>query len=243
MAASVKWEIEDFDEVDSTNTLAVGRPPWSMVRARRQTSGRGRHDRVWVSGEGGLWFSLVFPVNPANPQVACLPLVVGLALYRVCGRLGVQGLRLRWPNDLLAGDLKIAGVLLERPAPDRVVIGIGLNLSNHPEQESTELKGMAAALSSLIPEAPDREKMTRSILDELGGLFQAFETAGFSSLCGEINRCWGGVRNVELEVDREKLFGEFMGIDSDGNPQLRKPDGRIQAVSGPYVWKLTEIKK
>ena len=240
--APVPWIVEDFSEVGSTSTVASGRPVWTVIRARCQTSGRGRHARVWVSDEGGLWMSVVLPPGSGKRPPTLSPLIVGLALYRVCAGMGVKGLRLRWPNDLLVGDRKLAGVLLERPSEDRVVAGIGLNLTNDPELKAPELRGTTVALKSLLRDVPARDEVTALILAELAVLFGGGATGGVEDFCVEINRCWNGERNVQLEVDRENITGIFTGVDAMGNPRLRKEDGSEMTVTGAHVWKLTEIK-
>lgn len=129
------------DEVGSTQDLAhelaeQGAPHGSAVAARRQRAGRGSRGRPWASGDGGLWLSVVG--RPAGaPALEVLSLRVGLELapaLEAAAALPAGRLRLKWPNDLVLDDRKLGGILCEArwrgPAPEWVVVGVGLNLAN-----------------------------------------------------------------------------------------------------------------
>ena len=142
------WAVHEVPVTASTNLAAATLPVWEAMRADRQTAGRGRFQRGWVSDEGGLWLSAVVP---AGADAAALPLAVGLAVCDSLRSLGLKRFRVRWPNDILVDDRKLAGLLVERFHPVAAVAGIGINVLNHPENCDPELKNQTVRLADLIP--------------------------------------------------------------------------------------------
>ena len=140
---------------------ATREPLW--VVATTQTAGRGRRGRAWVSPPGNLYASLLL-VDPAPAAVAPqLAFVAGLAVHDACAALApgvADALRLKWPNDLLCGGAKIAGILIEGEAvADAIgaVIGIGVNCRHHPDAVEHPATDFAAQGSpDRSPRAPRR---------------------------------------------------------------------------------------
>ncbi|MGH6620348.1 MAG: biotin--[acetyl-CoA-carboxylase] ligase, partial [Alphaproteobacteria bacterium] len=135
-----------LDEVPSTNDEAArlaaeGAADGTVVWARRQSAGRGRRGRQWVSPEGNLYCSIVMRPDVPLARAAGLSLVAAVAAGdMVAGFLPGKQVEHKWPNDILVGGAKIAGILLEasgasRGAVDWVVVGSGVNLAVHPEGE------------------------------------------------------------------------------------------------------------
>lgn len=119
----------------STNDLARTLPPRHIAVCRVQTGGRGRFNRQWIGEKGGLWASFTVPLDTpheASSEICWghLPLVAGVALLDMLRDMGIRNTRLRWPNDLLVGRSKLAGILVERPSDHMAVIGIGVNVFN-----------------------------------------------------------------------------------------------------------------
>ena len=110
--------------------MAVGLPAWHAVRADHKPRGAVDYERSWVSDEGGLWLSAVLPIKQKSPPWRFLPVAVGFAVCVTLDALGAKGFRLRWPNDVLVGRRKLAGLLLDQFCPDLVVAGIGVNVTN-----------------------------------------------------------------------------------------------------------------
>ena len=126
-----------LEEVDSTNSIAMeaaraGDPGQLWVTALRQTQGRGRRGRSWVSERGNLYASLLLVDAAPLACLGQLPLVIALGLARALATLrGIEpdALRIKWPNDIWLGERKLAGILIEARPPDWAVIGIGINVS------------------------------------------------------------------------------------------------------------------
>jgi BirA family biotin operon repressor/biotin-[acetyl-CoA-carboxylase] ligase len=233
------WTVHEFESVSSTNLVAAALPVWQAVRAETQTAGRGRFDRAWVSDKGGLWLSAVVPATAA---VAGLPLVAGLAVCETLRQLGVEQLRMRWPNDVLVNDRKLAGLLVDQFATDRLVIGIGINVNNQPEASAPRLKNLTTRLAEWVRPTPLLAGITRMLLAELRVLLLDLSNDGFTGMLGRVNELWGRSRQVELALDSGLVRGVFGGVDQRGCLLLQDEAGSV-AVYGPsQVRHLQEIR-
>ena len=234
------WQVHVFGEIDSTNTRAGPLPAWTAVRADTQTGGRGRtSDRRWVSDEGGLWLSAVLPCPGSRTKWQILPLAAGWAIIGALGELGAPGLRLRWPNDIMVGRRKLAGLLVERFRDDTAVVGVGLNVCNHPELANPSLAGQAARLADLVPGAATVDDTARLVLRALRRMHLLLLGAGFRAVADELNHAWGGPRRVELTLTgrAHTLDGFFQGIDQHG--RLRIVTGR----DGPCTYDASQVAR
>lgn len=236
-----EWRLYEYREVDSTNLVAAGLPAWSAVRADRQTAGRGRFSRCWVSDEGGLWLSAVIPRPPGSSH-NLLPLAIGLALCRCLQASGVAGLRLRWPNDVMIGNRKLAGLLIDHFAADLAVAGIGLNVANSPGTVEPGLKNRSITLKECLPETPGLGELSAAILANLSQVVRELQTESVSAdLLSLINDLWRLPSRVELDLDGSVCRGTFQGVDSAGRLLLEDGDGVRQEFAPHQVRHLTEL--
>jgi BirA family transcriptional regulator, biotin operon repressor / biotin---[acetyl-CoA-carboxylase] ligase len=233
------WTIRHFATATSTNLLAAKLQAWTAVRADTQTSGRGRFQRHWVSDKGGLWLSAVLPVNPASTRV--LPFAVGLAVCDALREFGVNRLRMRWPNDVMVDDRKLAGLLVDQFTPGLAVAGIGINVFNRPEAADVSLKNHTIRLADVLLAAPDISSLTDVVLYHLRQSVMELNRAGFDSLLTRLNRLWGAARRVELDLDGQLRRGVFAGIDQNGRLILRDGSGAQSAFAAHHVRHLQEI--
>lgn len=234
------WILHDCEELASTNDFARALEPWEAVRARRQTGARGRHGRKWESGAGGLWISAVLPLEPPAAGWGAFPLAAGLAVVSMLRGLGLSGARLRWPNDVLVGRRKICGILMEKFRADRVVVGIGLNVSNDPAAADASLAEVATSVGRELPLAPSVDELQEELLIGLRVLHGRVAEEGFAALAPEINAHWGGTRDVELHINDEVIRGPFLGVDSRGD-LLVAIDGHPSSFSAPHVQLMREV--
>ena len=222
------WTLFSHDVVTSTNLVAASLPAWSAVCANTQTNGRGRFQRRWISDQGGLWLSAVLPISSVSVTAKTLPLAVGLALCEVLSELGVKQVRLRWPNDVLINDRKLAGVLLDQFSPGAAVVGIGLNVFNHPEIHDPSLSTQATRLADVIQQTPQLSELISLLLQHLRDITLELESAGFGSILARLNRFWAGPRPVTLDLDGQIVRGTFTGIDEEGRLLLANDsDGTV----------------
>lgn len=235
------WEIIQFQETGSTNEEAKAFGPWTAVTALRQTAGRGRHGRSWNSGEGGLWVSLVLPTPGEAARWKTLPLAIGLAVIRMLGGLDVQA-RMRWPNDIMVGDRKLAGLLLERHRPESVIAGIGINIQNAPGKMDPSLKDTAVRLADLSPSLPQQDELLCRLLTRVREVHRSMERQGLSTLLPELNRIWGPLpRPVVLHVQGQALTGRFTGVTQDGDLLLEQPGRPAAVYTASHVHLLREL--
>jgi BirA family transcriptional regulator, biotin operon repressor / biotin---[acetyl-CoA-carboxylase] ligase len=162
-AAGPDWSVRLLEEAASTNAVASGAPERNLVViAEHQTAGRGRLDRTWETPAGAaLTFSAVF--DPVVDAVwwPVIPLAAGIAVARAIGAPA----RLKWPNDVLLGEEKVCGILVERLAttPAYAVIGIGINV----DQRRDELPVKSATSLALAGLPRDRTELFGQVLHEL----------------------------------------------------------------------------
>lgn len=200
--------------------------------ALKQESGRGRHGRPWQSIDGNFSGSTLVQLRGNDPPAPSLALVAGLALIEAIEmETPDAALSLKWPNDLMLGDAKLAGILLERSG-DRVVVGFGLNLANSPElpnRKTASLKGMGI----IAPQA--FAPVLAAKFAQLMSVWRASEPAQFA-------KAWLARAHpvgTPLEVHSgpgERVGGAFDGIEPDGAMRLRRDDGMIDIIRAGDVY-------
>ncbi len=236
------WTAVHLEECASTFNEARHLPPWTVVSCTRQSAGRGRFNRTWFAGEGGLWASYNVPLDPASPRNwGLLPLVAGAALMRTLSPYGIEGLRLRWPNDVLVGRAKLAGILVERPSATQASIGIGINVHNNVASLAGRTQDPPARLADLVPACPTAEKLRTLLGHHLAESFHYFCEGGLEALEGTLDAAWGESRPVVAMTDTARICGFFEGIEADGSPILRRADGSHTTVPGISIVRLKEL--
>lgn len=238
------WILDKVAETASTNLLAAHLPAWHAVRADTQTAGRGRTGRHWVSDSGGLWLSAVVPCPGPRENWTLLPLAAGWALLSALSRLGVSDLRLRWPNDLLVGPRKLAGLLVERHTASTAVVGIGLNVFNQPEAAAPTLAGETTRLADLIPLGDTSlDDLAGLVLNALADAHSLLLADEFPRIAVDLNRAWTPPRRVALTLagQAEPVTGLFLGIDSIGSLRLQHRIGEVHTYDATQVALLREL--
>lgn len=234
------WWLWEHEIVGSTNLVAAELGPWNAVRADRQTAGRGRFQRNWISDAGGLWLSAVMPVEQGSAEARAFPLAVGLAVCEVLRNLGVKELRMRWPNDILVGERKLAGLLIDQFKPGMAVAGIGINVRNEPEARDASLKNQTTRLADLLANPPELPELTALILRGVREMAETPMAGELQKILPRVNELWGRARRVELELDGELREGLFTGVDESGRLLLRDESGAIAAFNPWQVRHLAE---
>lgn len=223
---AVPWRVEVLDEAPSTNALVAeraraGEPEGLVVAAEHQSAGRGRLDRTWVTPpRASLTFSVLLRPDVEPVRWPWLPLLAGVAVQGAVG----HGSQLKWPNDLLLGDRKLAGLLVERvdtPAGAAAVVGIGINVSTTSE----ELPVPSATSLHIAGHDVDRTRLLLEVLAELDRLYgnwtrsrheDALLRAAYGRRCATL----GQLVRVELP-DGETLSGTAVDVDLDGRLVVR----------------------
>ena len=228
-ASSCEWPALAYDSIDSTNAEALrlierGQAAPFLVLAERQTAGRGRRGRKWVSPFAeNVYYSLVLRIDGGMRQLEGLSLVVGLAVMQTLRELSIPGVGLKWPNDVLVGQKKIAGILLELvgdPADVcHVVLGVGINVNM---QANDEVDQQWTSMRLESGKVFDRNHLVASLGATLQRYLALHQTGGFLAIQAEWeqNHLWQG-RDVSLIAGVNKIDGQVVGIDSQGALRLR----------------------
>ena len=238
------WTIHHYATTGSTNDVCRTLPPWSAVRADTQTRGRGRFGRSFISGRGGLWLSASLPTSGAPSLWTGFSLRVGACLLRYARTLGLPDVRLRWPNDLLCADRKLAGLLIEQPATGIIVVGIGLNITNQPWLEAPDLLSSTTSLAAQMTSPPAIQEVMGGILDVLTEGHQQMLDGGIAAAIHELNESWTELRPVKLTLsDGRILSGSFIGLDPMGHLRIQDDSGREIVIEHQFVHRLHELAK
>lgn len=198
--------------------------------ADRQTAGKGRLGREWQDGAGNFMGSTVVHLRAGDPSPETLALVAGLTLYEVINPSVTKPAVLKWPNDLLVGGAKLAGILLERVG-EAVIVGVGVNLAQAPQ-----VAGRTTTSLSDLGVAADRDAFAADLFRQFATDLDRWRSFGL----GPIVSRWlaaGHPAGTPLEVgDRgELLRGAFAGLTDTGALQLRLADGAVRAIHAGEV--------
>lgn len=219
--SSLLCDLEVLPEVDSTNRrlMQTRLPGVHACLAERQSAGRGRRGRGWVSPFArSLYLSLRWPTQRPPVALAGLSLAAGVAVAEALHGLGATTVGLKWPNDLLAGDAKLGGLLVELAGAGgsgaAVVVGVGVN--GALTAQATDIDQPWTDLERLLGSAPDRNRLAAAVLDALLAAMSSFETGGFAPFAARyagLDRLAG--RSVQVQSE-PPLFGVARGVDEHG---------------------------
>lgn len=220
-------QIHFFDETDSTNEYAkkiIGEAKeGTVVFAETQTEGRGRLGRKWFSPKGGLYLSLVlFPDKPL-----LIPVLTGVAICEVFNAYDIL-LGIKWPNDILLNNKKVAGVLIES-IDNAVIVGMGINLNitEFPE----DLKNIATSIFLETKKRFDKMMVYNDICRELENGYDLLK----KNKVDEILQKWRNFtvmfgKTVSIETPDKVIIGRVIDIGRNGALILSLPDGKIEKV-------------
>lgn len=241
--------VEVLPEIDSTNSylLQQSAPKAGRFRvaiADYQTAGRGRHNRHWQSPPGsGLCLSLAYTYAAMPDNLPALTLALGVGVINAMSGLGINCISLKWPNDIVALDGKLGGMLAEvrsdAVAGVTVVAGIGLNVDLSAQADfgtdhawvhrAVDIKGVTA-------DPPSREILAASLIEHLFATFVRFEGQGFGGFAEEWRRNdWLHSRVVTVDMPDGQLTGIAAGVDIDGALLVDTGQGQRRVISGSIV--------
>ena len=236
------WTIHHYAMAGSTNDICRSLPAWYAVRADTQSRGRGRFGRSFVSDPGGLWLSASLPAYPPRSLWEGFSLRVGASLLEYARSLGLPDVRLRWPNDLLCADRKLAGLLIEHPSTGVIVVGIGLNITNQPWIEAPELISSTTSLAAQMTSPPSIMEVMQGILEAITKGHQQMIDGGMATAINELNESWTKSRPVELTLSDSRIIsGSFIGLDSMGHLRIQDASGNEIVIEHYLVQRLREL--
>lgn len=246
VALPAGYRLVAHQSLDSTNAEAArlargGAADGTVVWAKCQTAGRGRHGRRWESPEGNLYFSLLLRPQAPPAEAAQLTFVAALALGQALDGVLPAGANLtfKWPNDVLLKGRKVAGILLESSGSrdgrlDWLVVGCGLNVQHFPQDVAGYPATSLCAAGVAEPEIGD-------LLAAFVDAFALWRARWQGEGLGPVRDAWlsraariGGEVTVRLPGD--ELRGRFMGLDAGGALLLDLPDGSRRTVTAGDVF-------
>ncbi|MDH3621970.1 MAG: biotin--[acetyl-CoA-carboxylase] ligase [Gammaproteobacteria bacterium] len=223
-------KFEAFTEIDSTNSYLMQQPgpPPGQVRVAvtdNQTNGRGRHGRTWQSPPGsGLCLSLAYTFAEQPANLPALTLAIGLGVIDALELVGVCDVRLKWPNDLIAADGKLGGILTETQSQASgaitVVTGVGLNIDlgdGFDLKNKSSLERGVVDLARFAGRVPAVNELAGHLISGLVSTISRYETQGFAGFQNEWRgRDWLLGREVTVNTPHAQVAGVGAGIAADG---------------------------
>ena len=236
-------KVSVFDELDSTNQEALRRAPdfdgtplW--IVAHRQTKGRGREGRNWVSETGNLYTSFLFRPQCSLSTANQLSFVTGVGVFEtVRSVLGsstqAEKIRLKWPNDILVDRKKIAGILIESFLASQshepvIAIGIGINIAHHPDLPDRETTHLGAHVSGVNPEL-----VFSALSRELDKSIEQWDRGRNFDLIRQhwSERAHNPGERLSVRVGNNRFEGVFNGLDDDGALKIKLDTGELKRVT------------
>ena len=238
-----------LDEVDSTNNEAQRLASRSMdlplwILADKQREGRGRLGRQWVSYKGNLTATLLFIPSCKVTEIGQLGFVAGLAVYDTIVELfGIIDIKLKWPNDILYENAKLAGILLETVGKTeenqyKIAIGIGINLAHYPMNESYSSISLKAMTGLDVSPLTALHHLSNNVKKWL----IIWEKSGFDSLRTLwLTRAYSLGKKIKINFQNKVLEGIFDTIDEYGQLVLKNHNGQIHLIAAGDIYFSTEM--
>lgn len=241
-AVRIGRRLDFLKQTPSTNADAFraaeeGAPEGTVVIADAQSGGKGRRGRIWSSPPGvNLYCSVILRSKIMPHEAPQLTFLSAVAVARAIERSTGLTPEIKWPNDVLIGGKKVAGLLNEMSAEtdgiNFIILGIGVNVNMAADQFPVDLRHPATSLLLESGREVGRAQFAGMVLDELDRLYGDFLLQGFGAVREEWQkRCNAHGRLIQVsDGGIEQVCGMFAGIDGDGALLLRSDDGRIERI-------------
>lgn len=240
----IHFTLYDYPVVGSTNDeaktlLTKGFGEGTVVRAERQTAGRGRRGRQWISEVGNLYVSLILCPKCSLSEVSQLSFVIALAVGNTLlpYLTDIEFLSYKWPNDLLLQKKKVAGILIETESQgaqlaEACVVGIGLNLDIVPEHSAYPV----TALKNHSELPLDRDVVFSELLTQIANQYWIWQKEGFNPIREAwLERAHGLGHELLITVGKSKVHGQFMGLSPEGALLLKEANGFVHKLMSAEV--------
>lgn len=236
----MNFTILHFDTIESTNSEAAnqakrGADEGLCVTAKRQTAGRGRHGRIWISPEGGgLYFSLVLRPKIEMRFLPLLTLMCAAAVYDSLSELYHLKPDIKWANDVHINGKKICGILAEALETSKglaVIAGIGINLTS--SNFSPELEEIATSIEAETGTVPDSPILLHALTRFLSEYYELLKSKNGAE---KIRAAWAerssyfSGKSVKVILDKEVIYGTTRGIEENGALRIETAGGKIKII-------------
>ncbi len=241
------WSLHIYTTLESTNTRAVelaaeGAPEGTVIVADAQERGRGRMGRSWFSPPGANLYASILLRPPFDPREAPkLPLTAGVAAAQAIGKVTHLPVQLKWPNDVIVRDRKVAGILSEiqtnKGRIAHMIVGIGINVNLPEEAFPEDLRGTATSIRTELGRPISRSVLLREILAAVGRWYRTLLHQGF----GPIHKEWDALscladRPVQIDLlTRPALRGRAGSLDPEGRLLVKLESGKVEAIEAGDV--------
>ncbi|HSB84187.1 MAG TPA: biotin--[acetyl-CoA-carboxylase] ligase [Nitrosarchaeum sp.] len=238
-----------FDSIDSTQNqamnMALDVEDGTIIIAEKQTSGKGRQGRRWISPSGGIWFSIILHPKFDISVITLFPLASALALSNAIEKsMGIKS-ELKWPNDITIKGKKVAGMLvdasLESNKIENLILGVGINFNVDVKQIEKTLKDTPNfyGVSSLREQNKTTKPISllQSFLIELEQVYNLLNVGETKKIIKDWTKKSSTInQNVELNTDNGKIKGRAIKIDSDGALVISENNKSIRITSGDITY-------
>ncbi|MEA1960361.1 MAG: biotin--[acetyl-CoA-carboxylase] ligase [Bacillota bacterium] len=239
-SSEIGSHIESFPTLTSTNQkahemLRAGSVlPGSVILSRTQTGGKGRRGREWESPSGGLWFSVVLRPDLPVQDIALLSLVFALAVAEGLDPY-VEGIEIKWPNDVFLKGHKIAGILLELSGEveqtEHLIVGVGVNVNVRMEDFPAEVSNVAGSLRNFTGQTLNLTEVFCSLLQSMDKHYTRYLKDGFVSFRDKYKkRCFHLGQVISVKKQTKDIRGKNIDVDEQGN-LLIEMDDRIEKIN------------
>ena len=230
------------DEIESTSSfllerLASGESANEVCLAEHQIGGRGRRGRNWLSNPyQNLAMSISWRFETGPARLSGLSIAAGVAIARALRSISVEGVELKWPNDVLHGGRKLAGILVdvrgEVDGPTHIVVGVGLNVRLRRET-SAEIDQAWTDLSAITGQPPNRNEIAARLITELRKVLVTFDSHGLDPYFQEWKE-WHAFENKKVRIiqNETEILGTVCGLDESGALLLDTSEEIIKVHSG-----------
>jgi BirA family biotin operon repressor/biotin-[acetyl-CoA-carboxylase] ligase len=230
-----------FETIESTQDFALELASkhyenGSLIIAQKQTKGRGRLDRKWVSPKGGIWFSILLKPNLEIMQVSLFPMLTSLALAFTIEKILKLKPNLKWPNDVMLKNKKVAGILVDASVESNqieyIVIGVGINFKIKPKTIAKIINSRNNRITTLVNHNQDADPVLflQDFLFEFERLYNKLMTNNFKEIKTEWEKRSSTLgKNISVSTPNGEVKGRAISLDDDG-ALLISQKGRMQRL-------------
>ncbi len=228
-------KILHYKRLQSTNTAAYqlaqqGAPEWTIVVADVQTKGRGRGRNKWKSPKGGLWFSIILRPKVSVPRLPLLQFLAAVVTRTALEDATGLDVKLKWPNDLVLGNFKLGGILIDSKTQGArvsfAILGIGLNII----QSKVQLPHVATSVRLATGNQYDLRAVLRVILDQLSASYHDLDRPS-KIIENWWRNCIHRPLRVQVNLPKETVTGVSLAIDEEGSLLIETADHRIRKMN------------
>ena len=229
----MKYHLVHFKEIDSTNNYLKNSyqllDDFTFAVADYQSHGKGRNDRVWQSNSGeNLMFSFLIKNKELMNKAESFSILTAVEVAKLIEKYDIDNVSIKWPNDILIGDKKVCGILLEGQVPDYLVIGVGLNVNQ--KEFPDNLRRPATSLSLEAKQQFDIEELRDRLFSNIVNNFNNIKSNDYLDYFRKHNYLQN--KRVRVVINNQVFIGEVVGIDDNFCLQVLSRDMLLHIDSG-----------